>query len=272
MVFAILGIIVTVLLMCIPVAVLVAARRSQIKLMRPLGAGICAILASSIINALILLLYEDGGIEFLQTGAALAIRCILIGSVEAAATYVVFNNSYKRKISFMEAACVSVGMCIPMVYSRAFSIAVANIELIGQKVSTADGWQMFMLTVPQLIIVFFQPIMALFMALTLRRGKWQLGVGAYALMSTVCYNMNDVCTALNAGTWLKIVFWVLLLWAAGMQIYYIKEHFADFAPIEVKQNGARTRMKDDKYAWPDDSAFYDYKKPKQTHNDAKKKK
>lgn len=64
MFFAILAIVLTVLFMCIPVAALVVVHRSSVKLMKPLGAGITAILASSVISAAVLLLYEDGGVAF----------------------------------------------------------------------------------------------------------------------------------------------------------------------------------------------------------------
>ena len=51
MFFAILAIVLTVLFMCIPVAALVVVHRSSVKLMKPLGVGITAILASSAISA-----------------------------------------------------------------------------------------------------------------------------------------------------------------------------------------------------------------------------
>ena len=58
MFFAILAIVLTVLFMCIPVAALVVVHRSSVKLMKPLGAGITAILASSVISAAVLLRWK----------------------------------------------------------------------------------------------------------------------------------------------------------------------------------------------------------------------
>ena len=272
MFFAILAIVLTVLFMCIPVAALVVVHRSSVKLMKPLGAGITAILASSVISAAVLLLYEDGGIVFLQTGWAAAIRWILLGAVEAMALYAIYKAVYKGEISLMEAICVSVGMCIPMLYSRALSVAMTHIQLAQQGISAADGWQFFYLTLPSVIMVFFQPVMAIFMAITMRRGKWYIGAAAYAVMSALCYNMNEICTVLGAGGWLKIVIWMMLLAAALMQVYYIKQHYNELPQPSAKANGAHTRLKDDKYAWPDDSAFFDGDKPKQIHNGGKKKK
>lgn len=272
MFFAILAIVLTVLFMCIPVAALVVVHRSSVKLMKPLGAGITAILASSVISAAVLLLYEDGGVAFLQTGWAAAIRWILLGAVEAMALYAIYKAVYKGEISLMEAICVSVGMCIPMLYSRALSVVMTHIQLAQQGISAADGWQFFYLTLPSVIMVFFQPIMAIFMAITMRRGKWYIGAAAYAVMSALCYNMNDICTVLGAGGWLKIVIWIILLAAALMQVYYIKQHYNELPQPAAKANGAHTRLKDDKYAWPDDSAFFDGEKPKQIHNGGKKKK
>ena len=63
-----------------------------------------------------------------------------------------------------------------------------------------------------------------------------------------------------------------LLAAALMQVYYIKQHYKELPQPAMKANGAHTRLKDDKYAWPDDSAFFDGEKPKQIHNGGKKKK
>ena len=63
-----------------------------------------------------------------------------------------------------------------------------------------------------------------------------------------------------------------LLAAALMQVYYIKQHYNELPQPSAKANGAHTRLKDDKYAWPDDSAFFDGDKPKQIHNGGKKKK
>lgn len=272
MFFAILAIVLTVLFMCIPVAALVVVHRSSVKLMKPLGAGITAILASSVISAVVLLLYEDGGIHFLQTGWAAAIRWILLGAVEAMALYAIYKAVYKGGISLMEAVCVSVGMCIPMLYSRALSVVMTHIQLVQQGVSAADGWQFFYLTLPSVIMVFFQPIMAIFMAIIMRRGRWYIGAAAYAVMSALCYNMNEICTVLGAGGWLKIVIWIILLAAALMQVYYIKQHYKELPQPAAKANGAHTRLKDDKYAWPDESAFFDGDKPKQIHNGGKKKK
>ena len=219
MFFAILAIVLTVLFMCIPVAALVVVHRSSVKLMKPLGAGITAILASSVISAAVLLLYEDGGVAFLQTGWAAAIRWILLGAVEAMALYAIYKAVYRGEISLMEAVCVSVGMCIPMLYSRALSVAMTHIQLAQQGVSAADGWQFFYLTLPSVIMVFFQPIMAIFMAIIMRRGKWYIGAAAYAVMSALCYNMNEICTVLGAGGWLKIVIWIILL-AAALMLYF----------------------------------------------------
>ena len=107
MFFAILAIVLTVLFMCIPVAALVVVHRSSVKLMKPLGAGITAILASYVISAVVLLPYEDSGIAFLQTGWAAAIRWILLGAVEAMALYAIYKAVYRGEISLMEAVCVN---------------------------------------------------------------------------------------------------------------------------------------------------------------------
>ena len=88
--------------------------------------------------------------------------------------------------------------------------------------------------------------MAIFMAITMRRGKWYIGAAAYAVMSALCYNMNEICTVLGAGGWLKIVIWIILLAAALMQIYYIKQHYKELPQPAAKANGAHTRLKDDK--------------------------
>lgn len=90
------------------------------------------------------------------------------------------------------------------------------------------------------------------------------------MMSALCYNMNEICTVLGAGGWLKIVIWIILLAAALMQVYYIKQHYKELPQPAMKANGAHTRLKDDKYAWPDDSAFFDGEKPKQIHNGGKR--
>ncbi len=272
MFFIILAIIITFLLMCIPVAALYVANKSGVKIVRPMGLGIGAIIVSSVISALVLLLYEDSGIAFLQSDAAIIIRWIALGALEAVALFVVYNNFYKNSISFMESVCVSVGMCIPMLYSRALSVAITHIQIAQHGISMAEGWELFYLTIPPVLMVFLQPIMAIFMVVELHRGKKLCGVAAYAAMITLCYNMNDICTMLGAGAWLKILIWLVLLTAATMQVYCIRVHYAELPPVESKKNGARTRMKDDKYAWPDDSAFYDDVKTKQIHSDNKKKK
>lgn len=272
MFFSILAIVLTVLFMCIPIAALVVVNRAGVKLTKPLGAGITAILAASLISAAVLMLYEDSGIAFLQTGWAAAIRWILLGAMEAMALYVLYKAVYKGQISLMEAVCVSVGMCIPMLYSRALSIVMTHIQLVQQGISNADGWELFYLTLPSVIMVFFQPVMAIFMAITMRRGKWYLGAAAYAALNALCYNMNDICFVLGAGEWLKAVIWIILLAAAAAQVYYIRLHYKELPLPAAKANGAHTRLKNDKYAWPDDSAFFDSEKPKQIHSGGKKKK
>ena len=203
------------------------------------------------------MLYEDSGIAFLQTGWAAAIRWILLGAMEAMALYVLYKVVYKGQISLMEAICVSVGMCIHMLYSRALSIVMTHIQLVQQGISNADGWEQ---------------VMAIFMAITMRRGKWYLGAAAYAALNALCYNMNDICFVLGAGEWLKAVIWIILLAAAAAQVYYIRLHYKELPLPAAKANGAHTRLKNDKYAWPDDSAFFDSEKPKQIHSGGKKKK
>ena len=73
------------------------------------------------------------------------------------ALYAIYKAVYKGEISLMEAICVSVGMCIPMLYSRALSVVMTHIQLAQQGISAADGWQFFYLTLPSVIMVFFQP-------------------------------------------------------------------------------------------------------------------
>lgn len=272
MFFIILAIIITFILMCAPVAALYIANKSGVKIVRPMGLGIGAIIISSVISALVLLLYEDSGIALLQSDIAIAIRWVALGALEAVALFVVYNNFYKNKISFMEAICVSIGMCIPMLYSRGLSVAITHIQIAQQGISMAEGWELFYLTIPPVLMVFFQPVMAMFMVVELHQGKKLCSIAAYTLMTTLCYNMNDICTMLGAGTWLKMLIWLILLTAATMQVYCIRAHYAELPPIESKKNGAKTRMKDDKYAWPDDSAFYDDVKRKQIHGEAKRKK
>ena len=269
MVFAILAIIVTVLLMCVPIAALMLVHKKGVRLTKPLGCGITAILASSVLSAAVLMLYEDSGWAFLQTNAAIAVRWFLLGAVEAMALYVVFVAGYKRKISLMEVICVSVGMCIPMLYSRGLSVTITHIQLAQQGISNADGWEFFYLTLPSVVMVFFQPVMSVYMAITMQRGKWYYGAAAYTVMTALCYNMNDICTVLGAGAWLKLVIWVVLLAAALAQVYYIKQHYNELPQPDARQNGAYTRMKDDKFAWPDDSAFFDSKKRRQSNGKKK---
>ena len=40
-------------------------------------------------------------------------------------------------------------------------------------------------------MVFFQPVMAIFMAITMRRGKWYIGAAAYAVMSALPLLLAD---------------------------------------------------------------------------------
>ena len=270
MLFVILGVIIAIAMMCLPIVAMFIVKKEGAKVFKPLAAGMATIFTSTILSAIVLLIYEEAQLDFFKSAPALIIKWLLFGAMEAAALLLAFRIAYKNKISAVDTLAMSAGLCVPMLYSRGFTV-IANLLAAAQNgINMPKGWALFYITMPSLVIAFIEPVMVLLLALLVNRGKWAIGAGLYTLMIAIAYNIEEISGMCGGGEVMRIALWLIVIGGAWLAARYALKRLNEFPEQVAKRNGKNTRLKNDKFAWPEDEdVFPEIERPKQMHPEKK---
>lgn len=273
MFFIVLGIIITMLIMCLPVTAAAVSKKSGVKLLKPLCLGVLGMLCSSLLSAAVMLAYEIIGGDFLSSFPMQFVKWLLTAAFEVAALMLIMRFAYKNKISGMETITLASGLCAPMLYSRGISVVMAFLSYAAEGETTAaGGWILFYMLTPAALVVLFEYAFALVLAVGINKNKPWLNALWYALEIAFAYNMSEVTQLMKASAFAGALLNAALICSGVCAVMYVRKEWNNLPTVnQAAINGKRTRLKEDKYAWPGAEAFPQAERPKQIHSNDKKK-